>query len=150
MKLSKGPTRRTRIALVAGAVLALAAASTAMLGRASAGDDRSLTTVATQATAHFHDLDAAKAAGWDVLVTDVNGLTCIDNPPVGGMGVHYANGPLIGDAVLDPEQPEALVYSPNPAGQLKLAALEYLVFADVWAAAGHADPPSLFGQQFFY
>ncbi len=44
-------------------------------------------------------------------------------------------------------QPEALVYAPNAAGQLKLAALEYVVIKDAWDAT-HASRPSLFGRSF--
>jgi hypothetical protein len=134
--------------------LALAVAATAvvipstLISLASADDEHSLTAVAAAATARFHDLAAAKAAGWNAVVTDVNGLTCIDNQPVGGMGVHYANASLLSDTRLDPSEPEALVYAPNAAGRPTLAALEYIVFADAWNAAGHTDPPSLFGQQF--
>jgi hypothetical protein len=78
----------------------------------------------------FHDLDAAKAAGWNGLVTDTVGLTCIDV-----------------DDKLDPTQPEAFVYAPNAAGRPKLAALEYIVFDSAWSAH-HSDPPELFGHQF--
>jgi hypothetical protein len=63
------------------------------------------------------------------------------------MGVHYVNGNLVGDAVLDPARPEALVYE-QKAGGLHLAALEYIVFKDVWQAAGHLQPPTMFGRQF--
>jgi hypothetical protein len=48
---------------------------------------------------------------------------------------------------LDPQQPEALVYAPNADGQLKLAALEYIVFQQAWDA-DHSAPPSLFGTTF--
>jgi len=139
---------RPRVAVAISLALGAAAISLTIISLASAGDEHSLTAVAKSATARFHDLDQAKAAGWDILVADVQGITCIDNQPVGGMGVHYANGALLGDAVLDPTRPEALVYAPNAAGQPKLAALEYLVFADAWSAAGHADPPSMYGRQF--
>ena len=108
---------RTRIVLVVLFLVAVAIAAASVAGLASAGSDNSMTAVAKQATARFHNLDAAKAAGWNVEVVDVNGLSCIDNQPVGGMGVHYANPKLLGDAKLDPAQPEALVYAPNPAGQ---------------------------------
>ncbi len=141
---------RTRIVLVVLFLVAVAIAAASVAGLASAGSDHSMTAVAKQATARFHNLDAAKAAGWNVEVVDVNGLSCIDNQPVGGMGVHYANPKLLGDAKLDPAQPEALVYAPNPAGQTRLAALEYIVFADAWTAAGNSDPPSLFGEPFFF
>jgi hypothetical protein len=142
--------RKTRLR-IAVAVLTLVAAAVAVpsiIGLASASDDHSLTAIAAAATARFHNLDAAKAAGWNVLVVDKAGLTCIDNQPVGGMGVHWANGALLGDATVDPSQPEALVYAPNADGQPKLAALEYIVFDAPWKAAGHADPPELFGQPF--
>ena len=132
--------------------LMLAAAAVAIpltvISFASADSDHSLTAVAAAATGRFHDLAASNAAGWDGVVTDVNGLTCIDNQPVGGMGIHYANASLLFDAELDPTRPEALVYAPNAAGRPKLAALEYIVFQDAWTAAGHHDPPTLFGRPF--
>jgi hypothetical protein len=139
---------RTRIALALTFAAVAVASPLTVISLASAGDEHSLTAVANAATARFHNLDAAKAAGWNGVVTDVAGLTCIDNQPVGGMGVHYANGSLLANAEVDATQPEALVYAPNAAGQPKLAALEYIVFTDAWAAAGHTDPPSLFGQPF--
>jgi hypothetical protein len=68
------------------------------------------------------------------------------------MGVHYVNGGLVGDAVLDPLRPEAVVYAQGGGGALKLAALEYIVFQDAWEAehGAGAQPPSLFGVQFDY
>src|SRR5260221_10813052 len=138
---------RIRIALLALSLVTAAVAAPSIIGLAAAGDTHSLTAAAASATARYHDLDKAKTAGYG-LFTDMNGVACIDNQPVGGMGVHYVNGPLVGDAVLDATKPEALVYAPNAAGQLKLAALEYIVFAATWTTAGHTAPPSLFGQQF--
>jgi hypothetical protein len=139
---------RVRVALVLSLVAAAVAIPLAVISLASAGDEHSLTAVANAATARFHDLDAANVAGWNVVVKDKDGLICIDNQPVGGMGIHYANPSLLFDADLDPTRPEALVYAPGADGQPKLAALEYIVFADVWTQAGHTDPPSLFGEQF--
>src|SRR5206468_1876461 len=142
--------KRLRIAIGLAAVLVPLTIALTVTTLAS-GEDRSMTAVAAQATARFHDLDQAKAAGWGGLVTDSAGLTCIDNQPVGGMGVHWANGKLLGDAEVDPTQPEALVYAPNAAGKPKLAALEYIVFDQAWKDAGHTDPPDqpeLFGHQF--
>jgi hypothetical protein len=142
--------RRGRIAVVVALVAAAIAIPLGVIGFASAGDERSLTAVAVQATARFHDLGAAQAAGWTVLVKDKAGITCIDNQPVGGMGVHYANGSLLGDGAVDPARPEALVYAPNADGKPKLAALEYIVFAGDWTHAGHAGAPQLFGQPFLF
>jgi hypothetical protein len=139
---------RRRIALVALTLVVAAVAVPSIIGLASAGDGHSLTAVAASATARFHELDAAKAAGYTAVVQDKAGIICIDNQPIGGMGVHYANLSLLGDAEVNSTQPEALVYAPNADGQPKLAALEYIVFDGAWKDAGHTDPPSLFGQQF--
>ena len=136
---------RTRLLLAALAV-GVAVGVPSIAGLASAGSDHSLTAVTKSATGRFHDLAAAERAGY-ALFPDKNGIQCIDNQPVGGMGVHYVKGSLVGDTVLDPEQPEALVYAPNADGQLKLAALEYIVDQRAWDA-GHSGPPSLFGQGF--
>jgi hypothetical protein len=103
---------------------------------------------AKSATARFHDLDKAEAAGYGKF-PDAAGIACIESPTgAGGMGVHYVNGGLVGDAVLDPTRPEALVYQPKPGGGVRLVALEYIVFKAVWEAAGHVSPPSMFGRQF--
>ena len=141
--------RKTRMCAAAAVSLAGAAVVVALTvsSLASAGDEHSLTAVAAAATARFHNLDAAKADGYTLEVADSAGLTCIADP-AGGMGIHWASPSLLGDDVVDARRPEALVFAPNAAGQPKLAALEYIVFASAWTAAGHTDPPSLFGQPF--
>jgi hypothetical protein len=105
---------RTRL-LLAALVVGVAVAVPSIAGLASAGNDHSLTAVTKSATGRFHNLAAAERAGY-ALFPDKNGIQCIDNQPVGGMGVHYVKGSLVGDTVLDPEQPEALVYAPNADG----------------------------------
>jgi hypothetical protein len=109
---------------------------------------------ARTATARFHDLDTAKAAGYAVRVADVNGITCIDNPGTGAMGVHYLDPGLIpelGDAsaaaTVDAATPELLVFAPGSNGTQRLVALEYLTIKASWDAQ-HSGPPSLFGQTF--
>ncbi|HEY7795040.1 MAG TPA: hypothetical protein VIA10_13625 [Gaiellaceae bacterium] len=103
---------------------------------------------ARAATVGFHRLGAANAAGYG-LFTDAAGIACIDNPSLGAMGVHYVNGALVGDAVLDVTRPEALVYEPGGLfTKQRLVALEYIVFKDVWEAAGHTAKPRLFGVDF--
>lgn len=101
------------------------------------------------ATEQFRDVPTAEAAGYG-LFTDAQGIACIELSGVGGMGVHYVNGSLVGDAVLDPLRPEAVVYAEGGGGKLKLAALEYIVFQGAWEAEHGvgADPPSLFGAEF--
>lgn len=101
---------------------------------------------AREASAPYHHLETAKAAGYRLL-TDAQGVACIDNPGVGTMGIHYAKKKLVGDGVVDAGEPEALVYEPRRSGRLRLVAVEYVVFQDTWDAA-HASPPELFGREF--
>jgi hypothetical protein len=106
---------------------------------------RSDLAAAKHATAAFQDVAAAAAAGYGEF-RDAHGLACIEMPGVGAMGIHYVNGAFVGDAVVDATRPEALVYEPRH-GQLRLVALEYIVFQAAWDAE-HSDRPSLFGQEF--
>ena len=64
------------------------------------------------------------------------------------MGIHFANGALVGDAELDPAHPEALLYEPKN-GTMQLVGVEYIVLADDWNAK-HQTPPVLMGQLFNY
>jgi hypothetical protein len=109
---------------------------------ASANNQTELAKV-RKATAKFHRIEAAQAAGYDPL----EGLDhCFDNPGVGGMGFHYIKQASL-NLELDPLQPEAMVYAPGPQGQLELGAVEYIVPAADWDAAGNTTPPSVLGHQ---
>ena len=119
--------------VVLGAFAAVASADTGSLGRQLAQ--------VRQATAQFHQVANAQAAGYGQF------LGCIDEPGQGAMGIHFVNGNFAGDTVLDPQHPEALVYAPGDDGQLKLVALEYIVFQAAWDAQSSA-PPMLFGQAY--
>jgi hypothetical protein len=144
-------SRVTRIRRAGGLAVALLfvpilAVVTVAGGKASLADAR-------DATATFHNFDAASAAGYTARVADLAGITCIDSA-AGAMGVHYLNPNLIpelfdANAVpsLDAERPELLVYEPGSDGKLRLVALEYLTLKARWDAT-HADPPSLFGRRF--
>jgi hypothetical protein len=101
--------------------------------------------VVRAATAAYHNLGIAQAQGYAVLA-DTAGKTCIDEPGVGGMGVHYVNGDLVADPAIRAWQPEAVVYEPKN-GRLQLAAAEYVVIKSAWDA-NHSAPPSLFGHEF--
>ena len=96
----------------------------------------------------FHDVNAAKAAGYAEF-RDAQGIACIEHMEMGTMGIHYVNGALL-DTKLDPAHPEAVVYEPGTHGGLNMVALEYLVFADAWANAGHTGPPKLFNREYLY
>ena len=133
------------IALVMAAVTtALVVRGIAVLAHSSQGDDG--LAAAKAATARFHNLDAAKANGYALLV-DANKIACIANPPVGTMGIHYVNGDLVSSGKIDPLTPQALVYEPAEDGQLHLVAVEYIAFQQPWDAT-HSSAPTLFGQQF--
>jgi hypothetical protein len=108
---------------------------------------------ARNATAAFHELSAADAAGYSALVADLAGITCIESAD-GGMGLHYLNPALASELfdaaavpAIDASTPELLVYAPGPSGQVRLVALEYLTLKASWDAT-HAAPPVLFGQSF--
>src|SRR3974377_821328 len=120
----------------------IAAAGLRALAPAASADPGTLGSQIAQvrgATAQFHQVATAQAAGYGQF------LGCIDEPGQGAMGIHFVNGNFAGDTVLDPLHPEALVYAPGNDGQLKLVALEYIVFQAPWDAQS-GTPPRLFGQ----
>jgi hypothetical protein len=110
-------------------------------------------------TAKYQSLTVAKKAGYSILA-DTAGITCIAEPQMGAMGVHYVNGDLVKNPAIDATHPEALVYAPDRHGRLHLAALEYVVIKSDWDAsqlpppslgfgnAVTAEPPMLFGHEF--
>jgi hypothetical protein len=123
------------------------AASLLFLGlTAQAGGSNQTTTlvdVVREATQGFKDPEDAGAAGYGLF------HGCVSGPEEGAMGIHYANGNLVGDGTLDAMKPEALLYEANKNGQLRLTAVEYVVLAAAWDA-GHDAPPVLMGQLFHY
>jgi hypothetical protein len=117
----------------------------AVAGTALGGSQSELAEVRS-ATAAYHDLDAAKDAGYTFELPDVHGQTCIANltdPSAGAMGVHMVSLARVVDTTLDPADPEVLVYERRNDGSLKLVAVEYVVFDT------GQPTPSLFGVPFF-
>jgi hypothetical protein len=94
----------------------------------------------------FHNIANAEQAGFGVLA-DEKGITCIDMPGMGGMGVHWVKGKRVGDPAEHLAKPEALVYEPLADGTLKLAAVEYVVIKADWDAS-HSSRPTMFGHRF--
>jgi hypothetical protein len=72
-----------------------------------------------QATASFHDVSVAYAAGYTT-----ENEPCVSSP-AGAMGIHAPNFALLGDPALDAARPELLLYAPTPDGGLKLVGVEY-------------------------
>ena len=129
----------------AAAVIALASGSAAAAAVTTTHSHDSLREL-RQATDKFHSIAVAEQNKYGLL-TDVDGIACIDMPGMGGMGVHWANSALVNDPAIVPDQPEAMVYAPDRDGTLRLAAVEYVVVKSAWDAT-HSAPPELFGHTF--
>jgi hypothetical protein len=97
--------------------------------------------VVRQATERFKDVAVAEAEGYALQ------FGCVSGPDAGAMGMHFVNGPLVGDGELDATRPEIVIYEPLPGGRLRLIGADYLVLADQWNAK-HTSPPELMGQLF--
>lgn len=110
-----------------------------------------LVAVAREATARFHDVDAARKAGYELGYVNGAGdriiTGCIAHPTAGVMGYHYFNKALIDDLVVDVGHPEGLVYTSGPEGQLKLVAVEYVVPGSGSNPPGVSQPPTVLGMQ---
>jgi hypothetical protein len=131
--------RSTRTRRIAGIVLSLVIApGTAVAALAAAGGQADLGPV-RQATAAYHDLSAAEAAGYAAF------YVCTDETGVGAMGQHFVNLDLVLDPAIDPLRPEVLVYEPRTDGGYKLVALEYVTFQDAWTATYGAATPTVLG-----
>jgi hypothetical protein len=100
-----------------------------------------LVRIVREATRQFIDVNAATAAGYGPF------LGCISGPDHGAMGVHYVNGPLVGDGEIDASRPEALIYEPSN-GRMRLVGVEFIVDAATWLTNHDNSPPVLEGQTF--
>jgi len=104
---------------------------------ASADFNRSLVEL-RRATARYHDINAAIADGFVFL------HACEQRPGEGAVGIVYVH-PARLDGILDPSQPEALLYEPGNNGQLKLVGAELVIPLSVWT---EENPPEFLGAQF--
>jgi hypothetical protein len=143
---STGRRARTLIGAIACAVLfpSAAPAQDAGVQASHHGSGQQATAnlvqVVRQATARFQNVATAKAAGYSLL------FGCVTGPDAGAMGLHYVNLSLVADGVLDPAQPEIVIYEPLPNGRLRITGADFLVFADAWDSAHPGEPPQLMGQ----
>ena len=87
----------------------------------------------------FEKIKAAGELGWGEKLTD-----CMVQEGSGGMGFHYGNTALF-DAVVEPLNPEILVYEPLRNGRMRFVAVEYAVPFTAWTAA---EPPEVHGIPF--
>jgi hypothetical protein len=123
-------------------VAVLSLASWAVMAPDAASSRASLVEEVRRATKPYHDVFAARAAGYAPF------LGCVSGAQEGAMGTHFVNGDLVGDGVLDPARPESLMYE-TKEGRLRLLGAEYIVIAEAWDATNPA-PPTLLGQSFHY
>jgi hypothetical protein len=147
------------LAVAATSAVLIMGQAVAAFGCEQHQDEVSVTDPARSATAKYYSLTDAEKAGYSILA-DSAGITCIAEPHMGAMGVHYVKADLVKNPAIDAKHPEALVYAPDGDGGLHLAALEYVVIKSDWDAnqpqapslgVGSRDtaaPPMLFGQGF--
>ena len=116
------------LALVAAAIIACdnqvtppsAATATTGLKPVAAQTQGSVLGSIRAATAKYHRVEVAVDDGY------IRVSTCILNE-----GIHYLKPSLV-NGVLDPTQPEHLLYEELPNGKLRLAGVEYVVPSAAW------------------
>ena len=109
----------------------------------TAGPQPTLVEEVRRSTARFNEVAAAEKAGYAPF------LGCVSGPQEGAMGLHYVNGDLVGDGLLDAQRPEALMYEVKD-GRLRFVGVEFIVLAEAWDAAHKKTPPTLMGQAFHF
>lgn len=146
---ARGQTPPRLSAIRSAVVMTLAAASLSLGSPARAvaqthdhghSAPSALVQIVREATRPFVDVTVAEASGYGPA------FGCVSGPQEGAMGVHYVNGPLVGDGELDASKPEALMYEIS-RGRARLLGVEYIVDAATWLAT-HGAPPALEGQAF--
>lgn len=136
--------------------LAVAACGAAALAHAQASHDHDpahaslrgnspLVDKVRAANRRFEDINVAIAEGW------VQGTPCVSGPDFGAMGVHFILPARVNGAVLNAEQPEALIYEPLGNGAFRLVGVEFIILANLWQTKHpNAGPPALDGNLLNY
>jgi len=111
------------------------------------------------ATERFQDVNVALAEGYIRDPFNMCETAEMMGRPAsqGAMGIHYFRPDLLGitappsprvngvGTYTDFLKPSILIYEPQADGSMELVAVENLVFAAAWKAAGYAEPPSFHG-----
>lgn len=92
---------------------------------------------ARQAAARYADIEVALAEGFEQL------FECTAHEKHGTMGMHFIHPGRAGDGRLVLEEPEVLMYEPQPDGSMQLVGVEYIVFEKDWTGR---DAPRFLGQ----
>jgi len=99
-----------------------------LAGVAAADPATPLIDVVRNATARYLDINDAFRDGW------VTATPCVSGPDAGAMGVHLVMPARIASGVLNPAQPQALIYEPKADGSMRLVGVEFIVLESVWTA----------------
>lgn len=149
---------RAKIGAAALAVVAGICGSVALAGN---NGEPSLEEV-KELTAKYQDVQVALAEGYIRDPGDICDTADMMGRPkeLGAMGIHFFRPDLLGiSAPPNPRvdgngthtdflKPSILIYEPQADGSLELVAVENLVFAKAWHAAGHDRPPSFHGVEY--
>jgi len=106
------------------------------------GDQSKLVQMVRDATKQYLDVNNAIKDGYAPF------LGCVSGSDHGAMGIHYVNGNLL-NGTINVTQPQALIYEPQPNGQMKLVGVEFITLASTWLQ-NNTSPPVLEGQVFLY
>lgn len=134
----------TPLGIVALASLALASCArqtvTAAMTRGYDAQVRAGFERVRAATASFHSIDSAVAAGYPAAVAQCIAHT--DHGTMGAMGYHHIKRAIV-DTVLEIDKPEILLYEKRADGTYRLNGVEYIVPYRVWPR--DATPPRIMG-----
>ena len=92
------------------------------------------------ATNQFHDVDAAKKAGYAKQYPEGCAVSSVASE--GAQGFHYLDTTRV-DGVVELLKPELVMYEPKPNGKLQLVGVDYVV-----PLTASATPPTLLGVPF--
>ncbi|MBL8593734.1 MAG: hypothetical protein JNK01_13700 [Devosia sp.] len=146
-----------RQALVAGkrALLATCLIASAMVASPTLAHDHAagvlpdnpLANKVREVNARFADVGVATAEGYAP-------IPCVSGIEGGAMGIHYVNGALIEDGLVDISKPEAVMYEPQADGSMQLVAVEYITTKGPANLDGHlfsfTNSPNRYGLPPFY
>lgn len=157
---------KTRHQFLAAAIVAVVSAGSLVATGAAVtnappapGPDEPTLAEVRHATERFRDVNVALAEGYIRDPFDLCDTAAMMGRPAseGAMGIHYFRPDLLGITAppsprvsgvgthTDFRTPSILIYEPQANGSLELVAVENLVFAAAWRAAGHTEPPSFHG-----
>lgn len=109
--------------------------------------DNPLALKVREVNARFADVGVATAEGYAP-------IPCVSGVEGGAMGIHYVNGALIEDGLVDISKPEAVMYEPQADGSMQLVAVEYITTKGPANLDGHlfsfTNAPNRYGLPPFY